>query len=423
MPAPLNRRRVFAFALYDWANSAYSTLSITVLVVYLQKFVLPGKYGEIAWGWGLGGTMCVAALLSPIVGAMADANASKRRWLALITVLGAGAAIGMAFTAVDQTWLFVGLFLLGSFSFELAQGFYNAFLPEIADDEQMGRVSAWGYGAGYVGGGLALAIAAWMLTKHSTPPEEMAQPLRHCLLLMGVWWGGFGLPAVYWLRDATRPISQKKPFVTVARQAFSNVRRTLTQVRQYRTLALFLLGFLFFNDGVQTVISQASVFGTKVLDMQTGELVQLVLMIQFVALPGSLIVGWLADRVGPKPVLLVCLLIWMVLLVAAFFVTTKTEFWIMAFVVALVLGGTQSVSRTIMGLMTPERHAAEFFGFFNLSGRATSVLGPVLFSTILATTGEAHLALVSLLIFFLVGTAFIWPLDIDRGRQDARAES
>jgi UMF1 family MFS transporter len=420
MSRPLDRRSVFAFALYDWANSAYSTLSITVLVTYLQKFILPGKAGEIAWGWGLGGTMFLAALASPIVGAMADVNASKRRWLATTTFVGSLAACLMCWVSPDRPWLFVALFLTTSLAFELAQGFYNAFLPEIADDEQMGRVSAWGYGAGYVGGGIALALAAVWLSRPTESSAQIVERLQWCLLLMGLWWGGFGLLALVGLKERAPQHAERTSLIVAARQATAQVRGTLTHLRQYRMLALFLLGFLFFNDGVQTVISQASVFGTKVLEMQTGELAQIVLMIQFVALPGSLAVGWLADRIGQKPTLLGCLAVWTALLIAAFFVTTKPQFLAMAFVAALVLGGTQSVSRTIMGLMTPAERAAEFFGFFNLSGRATSMFGPVFFSTILAATGRAHLALLSLLIFFVIGTLFVLPLDLAVGRKQAR---
>lgn len=421
MSQSLDRRAVLLFALYDWANSAYSTLSITVLVTYLQNYVLKGAAGQIAWGWGIGGTMFTAALLSPVLGAIADANASKRRWLTGTTLAGSLASMLMFFATPDRPWLLVGLFLVTSLSFELAQGFYNAFLPEIVDDEQMGRVSAWSYGAGYVGGGIALAIAfgIFLLGDKLGIPQDDHFRERFCLLLMGLWWLGFSLPTLVSLKDKGGPRHAKLPCRALTRQAFAEVRRTISRVREFRMLAIFLLGFLIFNDGVQTVISQASVFGSVELKMETIEMLQMILMIQFVAFPGALAVGWIADRVGQKQTLVGCLLVWIALIASAFFVTTKAEFWIMAVVVALVMGGTQSVSRTIMGQMTPEKHSAEFFGFFNLSGRATSVFGPFFFSTILATTGSAHKAIVSLLVFFIVGTLIILPLNVERGRREA----
>ena len=182
-------------------------------------------------------------------------------------------------------------------------------------------------------------------------------------------------------------------------------------------LALFLLAFLLYNDGIQTVISQASVFAQQVLKMETGELVQVVLMIQFLALPGAIVIGWTADRLGQKPALLACLAVWIGLLVAAYFVQTKAQFWCLGAVLALVMGGSQSVSRAMMGLMTPEAHTAEFFGFFNFSGKATSMFGPILFAEVLAQTGSPHRAILSLLAFFVAGSALAARVDVGQGQR------
>lgn len=421
---PLGRREVLAWAFYDWANSAYSTLSITVLVNYLQEDVLPGNAGILAWGWGIGVTTFLTALLSPVLGAVADAHASKRHWLAGTALTGAAASCLMFFATPERPWLLVALFLVANMALELSFCFYNAFLPEIAADDEMGRVSAWGYGLGYVGGGLALGLVVGLLLKGDQLglPSDHHFRKRFALLLMGLWWGLFTLPAVLVLRDKRPPARERQGLWRAARRAIGEVGGTLRHIRRYRVLALFLLGFLAFNDGVQTVISQASTFAQKSLDMSLLDLIPVILMIQFVAWPGALLVGWLADRVGQKRMLTVCLLVWTAILVGAFFIQTKAQFWGLAAAVALVLGGVQSVSRSLMGLMTPERHAGEFFGFFNFSGKATSLFGPLFFSSIFAATGNANLALSSLLIFFIAGLAIIAPLDIAHGQQQARAE-
>jgi UMF1 family MFS transporter len=414
--------------MYDWANSAYSTLSITVLLLYIQRDVFPnetwGDVGVIVWGWGIGATMLAAAVLSPICGAIADAHASKRRWLAATALPGAAAAALLFVVPPSSPWLVTSLFLAASLGFELSVGFYNGFLPEIADDHNMGRVSAWGFALGYIGGGLALALvtALFLWGDAIGLPTQNAFRSRLGLLVMGLWWGLFSLPTLLLLRDK-RPASREPlPIAQAARRALREVGQTIRNVRRYRTLALYLLAFLVFNDGVQTMITQSGTFANKVLAMQPKELVLVILMIQFIALPGSLLVGHLADRWGQKPVLLACLVIWIGLLIRAFYITTTAEFWWMAAVAALVLGGTQSVSRAIMGLMTPQKHAAEFFGFFNLSGKATSMFGPVLFSTVLAATKSAHWAIVSLLVFFVVGFLMVLPVNIAEGRRVARAE-
>lgn len=414
-------REIFAWALYDWANSAYSTLSITILISYIKEDVLPGNAGTLLLGAGLGITTFVSALLSPVLGAVADANASKRRWLAGTAITGAVASVLMFFTNQHLAWLMVVLYVVSVMGMELSQGFYNAFLPEIAEDERMGRVSAWGYALGYVGGGLALALAVLLLAfRGRLGLDDVVLCKRLGLLLMGLWWGLFTLPTVLILKDKSKPSDHRKPFVEAARIAFGNVGHTLANIRSYRMLTLFMVGFLVYNDGVQTVISQASVFAIELLKMGPQELAGVVLMIQFIALPGALAVGWLGDRVGQKPMLMVCLAVWTTILALSFLVTEKWHFWCMAAAAALVLGGTQSVSRAIMALMTPPKHTGEFFGFFNFSGKATSIFGPVFFSVILATTKQPHYALASLLAFFIVGWAIVAPLNISEGQRQAR---
>jgi UMF1 family MFS transporter len=242
------------------------------------------------------------------------------------------------------------------------------------------------------------------------------------LLLMGVWWTVFSIPTFLYVRDKRRPPAHRQHMLEAGRQAMGEVTKTLRNVGHYRELAIFLVAFLLFNDGVQTMITQAGVFAQRVLAMETAELVQVILMIQFVALPGAIAVGWLADRVGQKLMLIVCLLVWIVLLVAAFFITTRAQFWVMAAFAALVLGGTQSVARAIMGLMTPEKRTGEFFGFFNLSGKATSMFGPVIFAQVLTLSDSAHLAILSLLGFFVFGLLIVLFVDVAEGQRLARAE-
>jgi MFS transporter, UMF1 family len=394
-------------------------------VSYMQGVVLTGNTGILVWGFGIGATELVVAILSPVLGAVADAHASKRFWLGLTALGGATAASLMFFATPQRPWLIVVLFLAAHLGFELSQGFYNGFLPEIADERNMGRISARGYALGYLGGGLALLAFLLMyrfgdaLGLPSGDPDYLR--VRLGLLMMGLWWGMFTLPAVLWLRDRNPP-KHNHSLLRTASAAFGQVGHTLRNIRRYRMLALFLVAFLFFNDGIQTVISQASVFAQRVLGMESDELVMVVLLIQFVALPGAMVVGAVADRVGHKPTLLVCLVVWIGLLVAAYFITEKWQFWCLGVVLALVMGGTQSVSRAMMGLMTPPAHTAEFFGFFNLSGKATSMFGPMVFAAVLAQSGSAHRAILSLLAFFVVGTALAIRVNVGRGQQQAAGQ-
>ncbi|MFO0899422.1 MAG: MFS transporter [Pirellulales bacterium] len=419
-PLPVSRREVLAWAMYDWANSAYSTLSITILVNYIQRVVFPDpRVGPTVWAWGISASMLAAAVLSPVLGALADAHASKRFWLGATALPGAFCALLLALVPPSMSWTVTALFVLTAFFFELSLGFYNGFLPELADERTMNRVSAWGFGLGYIGGGLALVVAASLFTLGPRWGLSASDQLRGGLVVMGLWWGLFSLPTLLVLRDRAAPRDAQKTLVAAGRQALAEVGRTLANVRAYRTLALFLLAFLFYNDGVQTVITQASTFAIQELEFQQTELIGLILMIQFVAFPGAMLVGWLSDRLGQKPALMLCLAIWIALVTGAWFVQEKWQFWILGAVVALVMGGVQSVSRAIMGAMTPASHSAEFFGFFNLSGKATSFMGTFLFGAVMLKTGNPRQAILSLLVLFLVGGALASLVNVDRGRREA----
>jgi UMF1 family MFS transporter len=409
--------------MYDWANSAYSTLSITIVFQYLTTVVFPPEsiWGPTVYAWGIALSMFTAALLSPILGALADARANKRKWLAFTSLCGAGAAVVMALAPPELPWLVTILFVTVGLMFELSLGFYNGFLPEIADQHRINRVSAWGYALGYLGGALALVLAICVtLFGNRFGLPELSGQLRGGILIMGLWWGLFTLPTLWVLRDRGQPRQQGLPVAAAVGVAISEVGHTLGNVRRYRMLALFLLGFLLYNDGVQTVISQASTFATKTpeIHFDTRELILLVLMVQVLALPGALLVGVLADRIGQKPTLMICLAVWVGLLVVAYFVNSQAQFWALGVVLAMVLGGTQSVSRAIMGTMTPPSRTAEFFGFFNFSGKATSFLGTFVFGLIYQLTGgNTRPAVISLMVFFLAGWALVAMVDVQKGRQ------
>ncbi len=413
---PLRDRRVFCWAMYDWANSAYTTLLITVLIAYVQRVVFPaeqwGRTGAVVWAWGISLSMFLGAVLSPIVGAIADAQANKRRWLAITALSGSAAAILLGVVSPRMYVLVVILFVFANLMLELSLGIYNGFLPEIVTDEEMNRASAWGYGLGYLGGGIALVLAMLLLQfGGSLGLATMASRLQASLILMGAWWGLFSMPALLVLRDEQQRSAADVTIRQTIRAGGMDVMQTIRSLRSRVPLALFLLSFLFYNDGVQTVISQASTFALQELSFPEADLMAVILMIQFLALPGSLIIGRCADAYGDKPTLLGCLLVWCVVLIGALFVNDQLGFWWLAAVIAFVLGGTQSVSRSLMAVMIPSGQNAQYFGFFNLSGKATSFIGTFLFGAIVATTGSSRTAVFGLLPLFLLGALLLWKVN------------
>ena len=415
-PSLLRDRKIVSWAMYDWANSAYTTLLITVMVAYVQRVVFPtdqwGHVGAVVWAWGISLSMFLGAVLSPVVGAIADAGRSKRRWLGMTALTGSLAAILLGFVPPEQYVLIVVLFVTANLMLELSLGFYNGFLPEIADEDQVNAASAMGYGFGYVGGGIALIFAMLLIQfGDSLGLESMTSRLQWSLVLMGLWWGVFTIPALVVLRDRDIQLRGQRSAGEAIRGSFREVRDTVLSLRSNVALALFLLSFLLYNDGIQTIISQASTFALQELNFVESDLMAVILMIQFLALPGALLVGRCADWYGKKQTLLVCLAIWCALLIAALFVYTKLGFWLLAVVIAMVMGGTQSVSRSLMATMTPEDHSAQYFGFFNLSGKATSFLGTFLFGALVAVTGSSRMAIFGLLPLFLFGALLLWKVD------------
>ncbi len=425
---PLRDKKVVCWAMYDWANSAYTTLLITVLITYIQRVVFPaaqwGHTGAVVWAWGISLSMLLGAILSPLVGAIADAQTNKRRWLAITALSGSVATMLLGIVPPGQYVLVVVLFVTANLMLELSLGLYNGFLPEIADADQMNTASAWGYGLGYVGGGIALAIAMLILQfGGSIGLETMTSRLQASLILMGGWWGLFSLPALLVLRDQQPASETDNRLMETMRAAGSDVLGTLRGLRKNAPLALFLLSFLFYNDGVQTIISQASTFALRELAFLESELMAVILMIQFLALPGSLVIGKCADWFGQKRTLLACLLVWISVLFAALFVDSKMGFWLLAAAIAFVLGGTQSVSRSLMAVMIPPGQNAQYFGFFNLSGKATSFLGTFLFGAIVAMTASSRLAIFGLLPLFAIGAILLWYARVDRQQDSAEMAS
>lgn len=411
----LTRPRVVAWAMYDWANSAYTTLMITVLVAYIQGVVFPadhwGTTGAVVWAWGISLSMLVGALLAPVVGAMADARGSKRQWLGATALTGSACGIAIGLVQPTNYIIVVGLFLVANLMLELSLGIYDGFLPEIVDEQDVASVSAWGYGLGYVGGGIALLLSMLILAfGEQFGLSTVASRLQASLVLMGAWWGLFTLPAIIVLRDT--PAGQRPQPIDAAKEttnrelvvkSFHDVGSTIGTLRTNVPLFLFLLSFLFFNDGVQTVISQASTFALQELSFDESGLMAVILMIQFLAFPGALLIAWLATKLGEKATLMGCIAIWSMVLFAALRIHSQAAFWMLAAVIAIVLGGTQAVSRAIMSRMIPEGQSAKYFGFFHLSGKATSFLGPFLFGVIVAITGSSRLAIFGLLPLFLIG--------------------
>ena len=427
MATPSNKRRAWlGWCLYDWANSAFATVVLAaVLPVYFASLVphagarVPLPWGArvmpatALWGYAVSLSALIVALAAPSLGALADRRGVRRRLLITFCLLGSAATVLLGFTRSGDYLLVAALFVIANIGFAAGNIFYNAFLPTLASGPDLDRLSARGYALGYIGGGLVLLVV-FLLVRFSIPLgfSSSAAATRAGFLLTGVWWVGFALPTFAWVREE-RSAQQ----VILATGGQRNYLKIFAEVLRYRDLALFLLAFVFYNDGIQTVIAVSAIFGREELGLSQVTILGTFLMIQFVAMPGSLLFGHLASRWGAKRSVMLSLLLFIGVTIFAFRMQQGWEFWVLGLVVALILGGSQAISRSLFAALIPPGKNAEFFGFYAISGKFAAILGPLVFATIADFTGSTRLAILALCAFFLLGLLLLAGVDMQRGRQ------
>lgn len=398
--------------MYDFANSAFATTVLSVVFnVYFARRIVPPEGvllfgtqvpGTSLWGYVVSASMLLTFLLAPILGTLADHSGRKKLFLTVFWLTGCAATAGLFFAGAGDVALAAALFMVANVGFAGGNIFYNAFLPFLAPAKALGRISGLGWAVGYAGGGLCLALDLLIIKSPQALGLSSANdlPVRATLLSVAVWWFLFGLPLQIWLKEE-RPAAPDSA-ESYAAVAWRRLSSTFREVRLHKNLWKFLAAYLVYNDGIETIIVVASLFGAQELGMEQGELILCFLMIQGVALVGALLSGWLADRFRNRPVILATLVIYVGVLIWAYGMRTKSEFWAMGVVVGLVLGGSQAASRSLMALLTPPGKSAEFFSFFGLVGKLTAVLGPLVFGLATHLWGLRP-AVLTLLVFFLAG--------------------
>ncbi len=430
---PVTKREIFGWAMYDFANSAFATTILAVIFnQYFATVVAGGERGVDIFGFRLHGasfftfsvalSMAISAVLAPFLGAVADASASKKRFLMVfcyIAVLFTGL---LYFVREGNYWRGAVFFIIANIGFAGGNVYYNAFLPEISSDQNIGRISGLGWALGYIGGGVLLGINLIMLKY----PGWLGFPAQYftiqdCFLSVALWWLIFSLPTFLFLREKGQeslPSFEKKYF----REGYRRLRRTFQRIKTFRELTKFLAAYIIYNDGIETVIVMASIFGVQVLGMETGEIILFFLMIQGIAFFGSLIFGFLADEIGNKKAVMISLGIWSLIVIWAFKLgiiwDPKTEYWILGALAGMVMGGSQAASRSLQGIFTPDANSAEFFGFFAVSGKFASVFGPLIYGILIAITGSVQSGILSVLAFFIVGGILLWTVNEKKGIEE-----
>ncbi len=442
--APINDpREIFGWTMYDWAASTFSTTVAGVLLgPYLTALaqnavgdngtVLSlGPLGSVTakslWPFCASASVLLQVALLPPLGAIADYTNLKKRLLLVFTYI-AVAATCLLFFIQGGLYLLGGLlFIIANVSFGAGVVLYNAFLPEITTEDRRDRVSSRGFALGYLGGGLLLAANLALVLNAGRLGLSGGLAVRLSFLSAGIWWGSFALITFRRLkaREAARALPPGRNVVTVG---FAELRATFRQLRRLPHTLRFLVGYLFYNDGIQTVIGQSAVFVTQELFIGRGLsderarafVIPLYLMVQFVAFFGALVFARIAALVGTKRAILLSLVLWSGVVIYAFgFLQTTGQALAMGATIALVLGGSQALSRALFSRMIPAGREAAFFGLYETSERGTSWIGPLIFGVVVASTGSYRRAILSLIVLFLVGMVILALTDTDRAVRDA----
>jgi UMF1 family MFS transporter len=436
--SPSTKREKRAWYWYDWANSAfYTTVVTTFLGPYLGSIArraagcdtdadvtcdatVPVFGLDVAPGSLFAYTASLSVFLTvfvlPVVGAVADRSRHKKELMAGAAFLGAAATVGFLFLTGDRYLLGAGLFLAANILYGASIVVYYSFLPQISSPEERDHVSSVGWAFGYVGGGTLLALNVVAVLFKDSLGMTTGEVARWSLVSAGVWWAGFTVIPLIGLKNREPFHEVHRPGGNVLTDGFAQLWETLKSLRAYPLTLMFLAAYLIYNDGIQTVIAMSAVYGTDELGLDDEVLVPTILMVQFLAFFGALGLGALAKRIGAWKALLISLGLWIVVIVAAFFLPDRqvVPFVVLGGGIGLVLGGSQALSRSLFSQLIPKGREGEYFGLYEISDKGTSWLGPLLFGVAYQVTDSYRVAIFSLLIFFVGGMALLFFVPMRR---------
>lgn len=429
MADALRKKAIWAWTMYDWGNSAFATtVMAAVLPNYFLTYIATTNEALALWGYTVAIGSLIAALISPVLGAIADFRGSKKTFMAFFIGLGVLSTALMFFVQQPDDWLLGSiLYITGTIGFAGSLVFYDALLPHVANNDEIDFVSARGYAMGYIGGGLLLLINVIMiffgpnLIPDMPIEEATALMMRLSLVSVAVWWAVFSIPIFRHVKEPQRMIQKGEETLNVITVGFKRFVQALAEISKLRDLFTFLLAFLVYSNGIGTIITMAVALGTD-MGFSTLTLIGTLLLVQFVAAPFAILFGKLPQKLGLRQTINLSLLIYIIIAIIGFFMTKEWHFILLGLAVATVQGGSQALSRSLIGQLMPKSKTAEFYGFFSVSEKFNTVLGPLVFAVVKTITGNSRLAIISLVIFFLAGIVILAKVNIERGIQTAKAE-
>jgi UMF1 family MFS transporter len=420
----LHRPELRAWAMYDWANSAFQTTIITAVFPLFFSDVaaagLPPAVATARFAWATTIAVTVIAVLGPILGAIADYRGAKKAMLAAFVAVGVVATAMMA--TIDRgEWQYAALlFMVGNITIAASLVFYDSLLPHITSPDEMDRVSTSGYAIGYIGGGVLLAInLAWILSPATFGLPDAIAAIKLSFVSVAVWWALFSIPLFRRVPEPPRVLgADELANENAVRVGLIRVRETLGELRGYRNAFLMLVAFLLYNDGIQTIIKMASIYGAEIGIDRNAQIAAFIL-VQFVGVPCSFLFGMLADRIGAKTAVFVSLAVYTGISVLGYYMTTEWQFFALAFLVGTVQGGSQALSRSLFARMIPRHKSSEYFGFFSVFEKFAGIFGPAIFAAAVTLTGSSRPAVLSVIAFFIAGGIVLSRVDVLAGEREA----
>jgi UMF1 family MFS transporter len=422
----LGRPALRAWALYDWANSAFVTTVIAaVFPIYFSSVAaadLPPPVATARFALATTVALILIAIAAPFLGTLADYAAVKKKMLGAFLGLGVLATAGMTFIHQGNWQLATVLFILADIGAAGSFIFYDALLPHVASEEELDRVSTTGYALGYLGGGVLLAInLAWIQHPAFFGLDDAAAAARLSFLSVSLWWLIFSIPLFRQVAEPPQPLERgEQRRESLLQVALTRLSQTFQALRTYKQAFLFLLAFLLYNDGIGTIIRMATVYGTEIGIPQSA-LITAILLVQFIGLPCSLLFGSIAKYLGTKTAIFLTLAVYAVVSVIGYFMQTALHFYLLATLVGMVQGGSQALSRSLFASMIPRSQSAEFFAFFAICEKFAGMFGPAIFAVMVMSTGSSRTAILAVIAFFVAGGLLLARVDVVEGQRVARA--
>jgi len=422
----LGRPELRAWAMYDWANSAFwTTVIVAVFPPFFSEYAAAGLERRDAtsrFAWATTLAVTIVALMAPVLGAIADHRALKKKMLAVFLIIGVAATLLMA-TIGRGDWLYaLTLFVVSNIGVASTLVFYDSLLPHIAKPDELDRVSTAGFAIGFIGGGVLLLInLAWILQPMLFGLPDVVAGLKLSLASVGVWWLVFSIPLFRRVPEPEVHLDDLGGSIAAqVRGGMVAAWKTLQDLRRSRNAFLMLIAFLLYNDGIQTIIRMSSIYGSEIGIDRNAQIAAFII-VQFVGVPCSFAFGAAAARVGAKPALFVALAVYVCISVLGYFMTATWHFFALAFLVGIVQGGSQALSRSLFARMIPKHKSSEYFGFFAVFEKFAGVAGPAVFAGSIALFGSSRAAVLSVIVFFVLGALFLSKVDVASGEADAAA--